>query len=70
MKHCYNAMHEHITPNQPNPTQPKNFTKISKTPKTISKTQNLGLKMHEFMKKKGLRTLTKRFRLGTGRKIE
>ena len=56
-------MHEHITSNQPNTTQ-----KFHKNPKKISKAQNLGLKMHECMKKKGLRTLTKWLRLDLGRK--
>ena len=58
-------MQEHITPNQHNPTQ--KFHKNLKNPKKFSKTQNLGLKMHECMKKRLLRTLTKRLRLEQGR---
>ena len=54
-------MHEHIATNQHNPTQ-----KISQK---SQKPQNLGLKMHECMKMKGLKTHTKRLRLDLGRKL-
>ena len=61
-------MHEHTLPNQHNPTQPKNFTKILKTPKNF-KNPKPRPKMHKCMKKKGFRTLTKRFKLDLGRKM-
>ena len=49
--------------------QPINFTKRNpKNPKNIAKTQNLGLKMHECMKMKGFRMLTKWFELDVGQK--
>ena len=60
-------MHEHITTNQHNTTQ--KFHKNLKNPKKNSKTQKLGLKMHECMKMKGLRTFTKCFRLDLGRNL-
>ena len=46
MKHCYNTneMQCMIIYHQINTTQPKNFTKISKTQKNFEKPQNLGLK--------------------------
>ena len=56
-------MHEHTLPNQHNP--PQSFTKISKTPK-IFKNPKARSKMHECMKMKGFRTLTKRFKLDLG----
>ena len=61
-------MHEHITTISQRRTQ--KFHKNLKNPKRFSKTQNLGLKMHECMKKKGLRTFTKRFRLDLGEKTQ
>ena len=60
-------MHEHKSPNQHNPTQKISQKKKTQKPQKFSKTQNLGLKMHECMKKKGLRTLTKWLRLDLGR---
>ena len=59
-------MQDHITSNQHNPTQ--NFQKKSQKPQKFSKTQNLGLKMYECVKKMGLRTLTKWLKLDLGRK--
>ena len=42
-------MHKHITTKQHNPTQPKNLTKISKTPKKFKnpKTRSKNAWMHE-----------------------
>ena len=65
MKYCYNAMRMQCMRihYQINTSQPKNF----KTPKMI-KNPKPRSKMHECMKKKGFRKLTKRFKIDLGRK--
>ena len=60
-------MHEHISPNQHNPIQ--KFHKNLKNPKNFQKPKTLVIKMHEFLKMKGLRIITKRFRLDLGRNL-
>ena len=62
-----------IMRDQINKTQPKNFDKITKTPKKFPKTKTYVTKCMKCMKKrrKGrFRTLTKGLRLGLGRNLE
>ena len=59
-------MHDHISSNTQSPIQ--KFQEKLKNPKNFENPQNLGLKIHECMKREKIRTLTKCFDLDLGRK--